>query len=139
MIKINQHISIDENEIEVKFIRAPGPGGQHVNKVESAVQIRFDAKHSPSINENIFERLRKLSGRRMTNDGVIIITSTATRSQVRNREEAFGRLISLIKNATIIPKARKKTRPSFASKQRHIDSKTRKGNVKKLRSKRITD
>lgn len=139
MIEINQNLSIDEDEIEVKFIRAPGPGGQHVNKVESAVQIRFDAKKCRAINEAVFTRLKKIAGQRMTNEGVIIITSNNTRSQVRNREDAQTRLITLIHTATIIPKARKKTKPSFASKRRRLDGKARKGNIKKLRSKRITD
>ncbi|MBT5074117.1 MAG: aminoacyl-tRNA hydrolase [Kordiimonadaceae bacterium] len=139
MIKISDTISIDEDEIEIKFIRSTGPGGQHVNKVESAVQIRFDAKQCGTINEAIFVRLKKLSGQRMTADGVVIITANSTRSQIRNKEEAIERLAELIKKASIVPKNRKKTKPSFASKTRRLEGKKRKGNLKKLRGKNISE
>jgi len=139
MIKISEDISIDEDEIEVSFIRSPGPGGQHVNKVESAVQIRFKTKNNDAINSAMFTRLKKISGQRMTTDGVIIITASSTRSQTRNREQAVQRLVDLLKKATIVPKLRKKTRPSFASKTRRLETKKRKGNVKKLRGKNISD
>ena len=139
MIKITDTISIDEDEIEVKFIRSPGPGGQHVNKVESAVQIRFDAKKCGAINEAIFTRLKRLSGQRMTMEGVIIITASSTRSQVRNKEDATQRLVDLIKKATIVPKRRKKTKPSFASKTRRLEGKKRKGTLKKLRGRNVSE
>lgn len=139
MIEISKNISIDEDEIEVKFIRSPGPGGQHVNKVESAVQIRFDARECSAIEEGIFKRLKKLSGQRMTADGVIIITASSTRSQVRNKEEAIKRLVELVKKALTIPKKRKKTRPTLASKARRLEGKKRKGNLKKLRGRNISE
>ena len=139
MIKIIENLYIDEDEILTKFIRSPGPGGQHVNKVESAVQIRFDAKNSAAIHDALFQRLKKLSGQRMTQDGVIIITSNGTRSQTRNREDAIQRLVSLIHKATIIPKRRKVTKPSKAAKQRRLDGKKQKGVTKKLRGSVIRD
>lgn len=134
MITITGNLSIDEDEIGVRFIRSPGPGGQHVNKVESAVQIRFDAKNCASINEEVFARLKKLSGQRMTMEGIIILTANGTRSQVRNKEDAIKRLVELLKSATKIPKKRKKTKPTYSSKVRRIEGKVRKGNIKKLRS-----
>ena len=139
MIKITEKIFINEDDIEVRFIRSPGPGGQHVNKVESAVQIRFPARNNDAISYAMFERLKKLAGQRMTQDGDIIITASATRSQVRNREEATGRLVDLLRKATIIPKFRKKTRPTFASKTRRLEGKKRKGNIKKMRSKKMEE
>ncbi len=139
MIKISEKISINEDEIHVRFIRSPGPGGQHVNKVESAVQIRFDAKSSPKIQDDMYRRLEKLSGQKMTKEGVIIITSNGTRSQVRNKEIAIERLVELLKQSMYVPKSRKKTKPSFASKTRRIVGKKHKGSLKKLRSKKIMD
>ena len=139
MIKITDSISIDGDEIDVKFIRSPGPGGQHVNKVESAVQIRFDAKKCAVIEKNMYARLVSLAGQRMTAEGVIIITANATRSQTRNREEAIGRLTEILKKAAVVPKARRKTRPSFASKTRRLESKKRKGAIKKLRGSKFID
>ena len=139
MIKISEKISINEDEIHVRFIRSPGPGGQHVNKVESAVQIRFDAKNNLEIQGDMYRRLQTLSGQKMTNDGVIIITSSGTRSQVRNKEIAIERLVDLLKQSSYVPKSRKKTKPSLASKTRRIEGKKHKGSLKKLRSKKITD
>ena len=136
MLKITENIYIDEDDIEVRFIRSPGPGGQHVNKVESAVQIRFDAKNCQGLDDAMFNRLEKLSGQRMTSDGVIIMTANSTRSQTRNRAEAVDRLVELLKKAATIPKSRKKTKPTFASKTRRIE---RKGNLKKLRSKKVSE
>ena len=136
MLKITEKIYINEDDIDVRFIRSPGPGGQHVNKVESAVQIRFDAKKGHIFDNAIFDRLKQLAGQRMTGDGVIIITANSTRSQTRNREDAILRLVELAKNATMIPKFRKKTRPTLGSKTRRIEGKKRKGNIKKLRSKK---
>ncbi|MBT5185246.1 MAG: aminoacyl-tRNA hydrolase [Kordiimonadaceae bacterium] len=139
MLKITQNIQIDEDDIDVRFIRSPGPGGQHVNKVESAVQIRFKAKDNPAFNEDLFVRLKKLSGQRMTAEGVIIITANGTRSQIRNKEDAIQRLVELLKQATIVPKKRKKTKPSYSSKVKRIEGKKRKGNIKKLRGKNINE
>ena len=139
MIKISDKVSISDDEIHVRFIRSPGPGGQHVNKVESAVQVRFDAKRCPEIPSDMYRRLQKLSGQKMTNQGVIIITSNGTRSQVRNKEIAIKRLTDLLKQSTHVPKRRKKTSPSLASKTRRIEGKKHKGSLKKLRSNKIID
>ncbi|MDG1708366.1 MAG: alternative ribosome rescue aminoacyl-tRNA hydrolase ArfB [Emcibacteraceae bacterium] len=135
MIKITNTKQIDEDDIEVSFIRSPGPGGQHVNKVESAVQIRFDAKNCEAIDDGMFARLRGLTGSRMTSDGVVILTSSSTRSQVRNKDAAIERLVGFLKEAAIVPKSRKKTRPTLGSKKRRLEGKKRKGNIKKLRGK----
>ncbi len=134
MIEITDLISIFESEIEETFIRASGPGGQSVNKVSSAVQLRFDVLHSPSLPEDVRTRARRLAGRRLTKDGVIVITARRFRNQEQNRSDALARLIALLKQAAQTPTPRKPTRPSRASKQRRLDAKTRRGAVKKLRT-----
>ena len=139
MLKITDKIYINEDDVEVRFIRSPGPGGQHVNKVESAVQIRFDANFFQALDMSMFDRLKKLSGQRMNSEGVVIMTANSTRSQIRNREEVMVRLVELLKKAATIPKWRKKTRPTFASKTRRIEGKKRKGSLKKLRSKETSE
>jgi ribosome-associated protein len=139
MLKITDKIYINEDDVEVRFIRSPGPGGQHVNKVESAVQIRFDANFFQALDMSMFDRLKKLSGQRMNSEGVVIMTANSTRSQIRNREEVMVRLVELLKKAATIPKLRKKTRPTFASKTKRIEGKKRKGSLKKLRSKKTSD
>lgn len=135
MIEITKNIQLNEDEIITSFIRSPGPGGQNVNKVESAVQIRFDAKGSNSIEEALFYRLKVLAGRRMNKEGIIVITANRTRSQIRNKEDALNRLIDLIYKATLMPKKRKASMPSKASKIRRLESKKHKGDIKKLRRK----
>ncbi len=137
LIKISPSISIKEDDIAVSFIRASGPGGQHVNKVESAVQIKYDTGKCDAMSQAYLKRLRKLAGRRMTNDGVIVITSELSRSQSRNKEDATARLIELLKQASVVPKARKKTKPSRASIARRLNAKKKKSVTKKLRSKKI--
>lgn len=133
MIRITASISIDESEVEEHFVRSPGPGGQKVNKTESAVQLRFDARTSPSISEAVFSRLKPLAGRRMTKDGVIVITANRFRAQEQNRRDALERLVSLIRGAAVPPKHRRPTRPTKAAKQRRLDSKRQRGGVKKGR------
>ena len=133
MIRITRTISIDENEIQEQFIRASGPGGQNVNKVSTAVQLRFDAAHCPTLPEDVLLRLRKLAGRRMTDDGVVMIEASRFRTQGRNREDALARLVELIRSATVRPKPRIETRPTLASKKRRLEGKQQRGEVKRLR------
>ncbi len=133
MIEITPDISLADDEIEEHFIRSPGSGGQKVNKTETAVQLRFDARHSPALSNAVFLRLKPLAGQRMTKDGVIVITAHRFAMQERNRQDALERLVELIKQAAVPPKPRRKTRPSKASKERRLDSKRQKSNIKKGR------
>lgn len=135
MIEITSSISINESEIEEHFIRSPGPGGQKVNKTESAVQLRFDARHSSALTNAVFLRLKTLAGRRMTRDGIIVITANRFRSQERNRADAMDRLLALIREAATPPKYRRPTKPSKAAKQRRLDGKRRQSGLKKDRGK----
>ena len=133
MIRVNAQIELDEREIQEDFVRASGPGGQNVNKVSTAVQLRFDVAHSPSLSEYVRARLIKLAGRRLTQDGVLIIEADRFRSQRRNRDDALERLIALINEACEVDKPRRPTRPTLASQKRRLDSKQRRGDTKKLR------
>ena len=133
MIRVNAQIELDEREIQEDFVRASGPGGQNVNKVSTAVQLRFDVAHSPSLSEYVRARLIKLAGRRLTQDGVLIIEAERYRSQRRNRDDALERLIALINEACEVDKPRRPTRPTLASQKRRLDSKQRRGDTKKLR------
>ena len=133
MIAIPPDIELDEGELTFSFIRASGPGGQNVNKVSSAVQMRFDARRSPSLADAVSTRLQKLAGSRLTQDGVIVITASRFRAQERNRADAVDRLVALIAKAAVPPLARRATRPSRAAKAKRLDQKTKRGGVKALR------
>ncbi len=139
MIRVTDSISLSEHEIEERFIRAPGPGGQNVNKVASAVQLRFDATNSPALSDSVFQGLRSLAGSRMTREGVIVLTAYRFRSQDRNRQDALERLIILIRGAATPPKQRRPTKPSAASRRRSFESKRRHGELKKQRRKSSPD
>ncbi len=133
MIHITRNIVLDESEVREEFVRASGPGGQNVNKVATAVQLRFDAANSPALTDEIRARLARLAGRRMTDDGVLIITAQRFRTQNRNRQDAMDRLVELIRGAAEPPKRRRKTKPPPASKERRLEGKRRRSQTKQLR------
>ncbi len=133
MIRITNHIAIDEREIEESFVRASGPGGQNVNKLATAVQLRFDVRHSPSLPDDVRGRLERLAGSRLTRDGVLVIGAQRHRTQARNRDDALERLVALIRQAAIAPVKRRPTRPTKASRERRIESKKRRAGIKRLR------
>jgi len=133
MITITDTLGLDEGEISESFIRASGPGGQNVNKVASAVQLRFDVRQSPSLPQPVRERLERLAGNRVSQDGVLVITARRYRSQERNRADALQRLIALITRAATPPRRRRATRPSAASRQRRLADKARRARLKEQR------
>jgi ribosome-associated protein len=133
MIQITDSIFINENEIQEEFIRSSGPGGQNVNKVATAVQLRFDVRRSPSLTEEVRERLLKLAGSRINENGELIISARRFRSQLKNREDALQRLIELIRKAAHKPKARRKRKPSLYSKWQRLELKRKRSEVKQQR------
>ncbi len=136
MIQITRTIAIEDRELNFEFVRSSGPGGQNVNKVATAAQLRFDAMGSPSLPVRVKERLPKLAGRRMTADGVIVIDARRYRTQERNRQDAIDRLVKLIKKAAARPKRRRATKPTRASRERRLTTKKQRGRLKRDRGTR---
>ena len=134
-MRINDSILIEDWELTESFTRSSGPGGQHVNKTSSAVELRFEAARSHNLTPEIKSRLKRLAGRRWTKDGAVVVTAEAHRSQLMNRELAQKKLIVLVREALKVPKRRVQTKPTLGSKRRRLDGKTRRGEVKKLRGK----
>ena len=140
MIRITPSISIGEDEVEEHFIRASGPGGQNVNKLASAVQLRFDVRRSPRLPEEVRARLERLAGRRLTREGVLVINAQRHRTQERNRADARERLVDLIRRAAVAPAPRRPTKPTAGSKQRRLEGKKRRSDIKAKRgSARLDD
>jgi ribosome-associated protein len=133
MLRVTSHIEIDEREIEEQFVRASGPGGQNVNKLSTAVQLRFDVRHSLSLPGDVRARLERLAGSRLTRDGVLVIIAQRHRTQARNRQDALDRLLDLIRRAAVAPIRRRPTRPTKASRERRIEGKKRRAGIKHLR------
>jgi len=136
-IRVTPRITLDAAELHEEFVRASGPGGQHVNKTDTAVQLRFDVAASPNLPSDVKARLVRLAGSRMTSEGVLIIVADRYRSQRRNREDALERLIELIRDASVPPKPRRPTKPTFGSQQRRLEGKSQRSEVKKMRGKPV--
>jgi len=139
MIRVTDHISIDEDELQESFVRSSGPGGQNVNKLSTAVQLRFDVRRSPSLPNDVAIRLMRLAGKRMTKDGVLVIIAQSHRTQERNREDARERLFALIREAAVKPIPRRATKPTKASKLKRVEGKKIRSNIKKMRGKSFDD
>ena len=135
MIVVTDSLSLADDEIKLEFVQSSGPGGQNVNKLATAVQLRFDVRHSPSLPEDVRLRLERLAGKRLNEDGVLIIEAHRYRTQEHNRQDAIDRLVAMVRRATEKPKPRKKTRPTAESRQKRLDEKRRRGEIKSLRRK----
>lgn len=133
MIRVTDNIAIDEREIGESFVRASGPGGQNVNKLATAVQLRFDVRHSPTLPDEVRARLERLAGRRLTQEGVLLITAQRYRTRERNRQDALERLIELIRRAAVPPVPRRPTKPTAAARRRRLEGKERRSAIKNLR------
>ena len=138
MLEVSPTLTIDDSELEERFVRASGPGGQNVNKVATAVELRFDAANSLKISDDVRERLRAIAGTRMTSEGVLVIDARRHRTQAQNREDARKRLADLLRQALVKPKRRRKTKPSKASVEKRVQSKKRRGDTKRRRG-RVSD
>jgi len=137
-IEVSPTLSIDEDEIQLTFVRAEGPGGQNVNKVSTAAQLRFDVLHSPSLPQRVRERLITIAGNRLTKDGILVITARRFRTQTQNRQDVIDQLIDLLRRAEIRPKVHVKTTPTLGSKLRRREDKRQRGEKKRLRSIKIS-
>jgi ribosome-associated protein len=139
LLRITPAIAIEESELEERFVLSSGPGGQNVNKVASAVELRFDAARSPSLSDDVRARLRTLAGRRMTKDGVLILQGNRFRDQQRNRADVRERLIDLIARAAVLPKKRRPTKPTRAAKEKRLQDKKVRGRLKIARTKKVEE
>ena len=139
MIQVTDTLSIDEDELRERFVLASGPGGQNVNKVSTAVELRFDVRGSPSLPEDVRVKLERLAGARLTREGVLVIVAQRFRTQERNRQDAVERLVELIRQATYKPKPRRATKPTYASKLKRLEGKARRSGIKRGRGRPVDD